>query len=626
MTPLPEQISLLEVPRTLRRGGDHDTVARCDVLRRVGDTRHLMASTGERIARWCDPLVARLVAQVGFGRIASIGHASAFSVALAAIHYQGRPHVSRAALDNFFSVADLLGEELGMPCGEGLLATPSSLSYLVRSEHIEVVRDVIRAEYQRTVGESTDRGVLYRAATAANCGVNAVNDALHSVTARAHRLRVETNLLPVVRRSRDEFIATWPDELVHPVEVYALQVATALEACGNRDEWLAVATLVASSCRGGESRPRRSEVAEHFGGSLVMCIPAVIGKTGHATTIMAPSVVAALGIRADMYPVTAGSRLRAQADDATRAAIETMHHANDLLIARGLPPFPARFGLSYAFRHRNALLPAEIHAPHDAAIAVNAMLTHSRGRNADDEYDKPTYSAYAKGLAAFFEKIDSLTTSHDLRPPLSTLRPWKELKRTRVTSALPTPDVWPLVRAVFEDVGLLGVFYGLIGPPGTWEDLVRVDVTDIDGRRSLLVSGLTQGHPVPGHVADAIEGFTDRRRNEARLQAARSLERVVLESVERRLEARFRDHHIEWPGPMLSAELFRSLRGQIVDGLGVSPGMRRALLGRSATGVPHYVPGSVEVVQLVDASLAPLAHALTGALAASPAGLRHRPA
>jgi len=625
MTSLPDEIPLADVPPTLRRPTDGDTVRRLDVLRRVGDTHHLLAKTGRRIAEWCDPVVVGLVAKVGHGRIASIGHGSAFAVALAAIYYDGRTQLSRAGLDDFLSVADLLGEELGYPCGEGLLATSGHLEVLVRSEHLEAVRDVLRDEYQRAIGGSSDQAVIAAAAKAANSGVLAVNAALHNFDARKCGLRVESNLLPVVRRTRDEFVATWPDEVVEPVEVYGQQIAVALEACDDSAEWLSVATLASSGCRGGESRPRRSEITEHFQSALQMIVPAAIGKTGRAVTILEPGMVEVLGLSVDMYPDITDVRRRCQADDATRTAIEVVHRANELLIARGLPPFHPRYGLSYAFRHRNALLPAEVLGPHDTAIAVNAMLTHSLEKNADDSYDKPSYSAYAHGLAGLFSQIDALTIDPALGPPVATPRPWKELKRSRNTHLLPQPDLWPLVRAVFEDLDLLGVFYGLICPPGSWELLAHVEVVDLEGRPSLRGKGLSQGHPVPRHVIDAMKAFIRRRHRESTLRAPRSLERLVLETGERRLEARFRDRGVAWPGPILSANLFRQLRGQVVDGLGLSPGLRRAILGRSATSVPHYVPASLEVVRLLGQSMGPLVEALRRELATNPVALRHQP-
>jgi hypothetical protein len=619
-----EQIPVAEVPPTLRRSGDGALVDRREVLRRVGETRHLQARTGEKLLTWCDPLVVGLVRQIEPNHIAMVAHSAPFSIALAAIHYRDKVRLSTSALNDFLRVADLLAHRLNSPCGDGLLAASGDLRILVMIEDIEWVRDQLRTEYDQSVGDTTDAKLIALAADRANRGVVAVNTALHSTEALRLGLCVEDVLLPVVRRSRSEFIATWPDEAVMSVEIYASQVATAFEVCENRAEWLAVATAVGTSCRGGETQPWRSEVTNHFGGALQIEIPSAVGKTGHAITMIPPCMVDVLGLQVGRYPGNNGTRLQAQAEAATRALIAVVHRANDLLQARGAMPFPAQFGLSYAFRRRNAQLPRSVLNPHESSIAVNAMLTHSRINNADSNYDKPTFSEYAQALDSYYAVIDQLTIDPALGPPITNLRRWSDLDRSGSISPLPDPRLWPLVRAVFEDMDLLGVFYALVGPVPTWDRLVRCEQVMIGGRNSLRISGLAQGHPCPEHVMDTYGRLIARREVDPDLADPRRLGRRILEDAERRLEARFRDHDVPWPGPMLNLGLFRKLQAQVADSQLLSPGIRRALLGSTAEAVPHYVTASAEVVRIIDVAMTPLANELRTAFAANPNALRFR--
>lgn len=133
-----EQIPVAEVPPTLRRSGDGALVDRRDVLRRVGETRHLQARTGEKLLTWCDPLVVGLVRQ--------------------------KERLSTSAFDDFLRVADLVAYRLDSPFDDGLIAASDGPRRLVMIEDIEWVRDQSRTEYAHSIGDTSDAKLIALAA------------------------------------------------------------------------------------------------------------------------------------------------------------------------------------------------------------------------------------------------------------------------------------------------------------------------------------------------------------------------------------------------------------------------------------------------------------------------------
>jgi hypothetical protein len=610
-------VSMASVSKALRRPGDGPLVERAEVLRRAGECRHLGAASGKTLAGLVGDEVGRLAQCVGVNHIATLAHAPRLAVALAVCRYRDCPSVSEGALRGFLKIAGVLAGAMGHEYGDGLLAELGDLHVVIPREALDAVEQTVVRDFEARLSRAPTKRQRANARAAATSGVGALRATLHSAMAGSCGLMVEGDIDHGVRVVRSESSLTFPDELVVPLETYARQIEILLHDTTGPGR-LAVATALASSCRGGESQPRRDEVRRHHDGSLLLEIPAAIGKTGRAFYTLPTCLVEVVGVLPELYPDVDGDRYRSQGDAATRLLAETVVRANITMQNEGLPMMPSEFGLSYAFRHRNAMVPAAVlDDPPDIAVAVNALLAHSRHDNADGSYDKLTMSSYAGLLERFYAKFDEFTQHRGSAPRVHPLKPAVGLDRAASRSTRISVELWGIMRDEFAAEELEAVLLLVVGPLRTWEACATVEVVEVGGRRGVRLPGHAQFHPLPDAVLGVVDALIARRSVDTRLADPRKLGRLVLSKVERRIAARAADHDMSWHGPVLSVSGLRQLGAEVADSLMLTPAEQRALVGVSTASVPAYVSGSARVGCLLDRAFTPLAEMLRAELSAS---------
>lgn len=605
-----------EIPQSLGVAGDLAVVPLNVAVARFATRPRSSKAEREWLVEQLHPDVAELVRRVGYRAVPLLLHATPFAVALAAAHRREWAGRSYTALLNFMRHANRLGALLGSPAGGGITATPEALQVLVTQAALDVVADAAEQHARNLAGGRTDRQAVAAANKVAYSGFGTLNDALHGAGAAAAGLHCTGSLHRTTPHVRAEAPLYFPDEAMPGVKEIAELISAMFAQCADIADARSVAVGAATVGRGAESEPWRSEVMEHIGGALVVAQPEGVMKTGSDVAVAFACMVEAVGLHVGCFP----DRTGVHGDEEARAARDRLaavvERTNAWLVAQGRPPVPGQFGTGHALRHMVALVPNQT-APSTAGVAVTEMLNHAAdGPNADGSYDLVSWSRYAELLAAHAAQLNAWCALDRVEPSVT--------KLFEVDASAPTwthlpLSVVPIARLVFAEQRLEGLWELITGPMPTWQACVESEIVEVDGRRAVQRRGSRNAHRLTDGSLDLVATFLDRLATEPRLADANRVGRYVGGELNSRVLARCADYGIIASGQMLNVRTLRHLGASAVEALDPSAAERRALLGHSSVWPTPHVPHSPPVVDLVEQALAPLAAAVTAAIAANPA-------